>query len=88
MTRPDWMTDAACREVGTDLFFPGRGESAAYAKEVCSRCTVRDECLSWALEHEVDDGLHLVAKGPYGVFGEMTGDERRELVRAMRKAAS
>ena len=52
--RPSWMADAACRGVGTDAFFPGRGESTRAARAYCQRCAVVDECSEYAAaNHEV-----------------------------------
>jgi hypothetical protein len=71
-----WRPRAACRTEKTRLFFPGRGDAAslAAAKEVCSRCSVAPQCLTDNLEVES------------GVFGGLSGRERREL-RAARAAA-
>jgi transposase-like protein len=38
-------------------FFPAKSESAAPAKEVCGRCLVREECLDFALCHDINDGV-------------------------------
>ena len=52
--RPAWMAYAACRGVGVDLFFPGRGESTRSARAYCARCAVVDECADYAAaNHEV-----------------------------------
>lgn len=68
-----WRSRAACKHLPPDIFFPiGRGPRAEaqtrLAKEVCSGCSVRPECLEFA----------LAANMPYGVFGGMSEDERRE----------
>lgn len=44
LERPEWHQRAACRGVGTDTFFPERGESVAPAKALCARCEVREPC--------------------------------------------
>jgi hypothetical protein len=44
--RPRWMASAACRGEPTDIFFEGYSEQA---RALCARCTVRAECLSYAL---------------------------------------
>jgi WhiB family redox-sensing transcriptional regulator len=41
------------------------------AKAVCRRCTVIDECLSWAMETGQDSG----------VWGGLSEDERRAVKR-------
>lgn len=72
----DWRHHAACRDEDPELFFPvtDQGPGAmqtARAKAICHRCPVRAECLQFA----IDDGLD------YGIFGGLTGTERRILVR-------
>ena len=72
--RADWRDNAACRDIDPDLFFPiGTGEGdlirVAEAKRVCRACPVQAQCLSWALDHYVTDG----------VWGGITADERRAI---------
>lgn len=68
-----WRDDAACTGLDPDVFFPvddGKSRlSAVQAKRVCQLCPVRDPCLSWATSASVD----------YGVWGGLTGPERRAL---------
>ena len=71
-----WQSEAACRELPTELFFPvGHGPraqaQARRAKDICDACRVRPECLGYA----------MAANMPYGVFGGLAEDERRELRR-------
>jgi WhiB family redox-sensing transcriptional regulator len=68
MPFPEWMTDAACAQVGMDLFFPERNEGAA-AKAVCSECPVRDACLEYAIANDEQ----------YGVWGGMSTSARVRL---------
>lgn len=72
----DWRHEAACIEVGTDLFFPEPGEPTAPAKRICAQCPVRTECLTFA----------LTTREPHGVFGGLSVGERRQLLRQSRKA--
>lgn len=70
----DWLTQAACREVDPELFFPVGLSAAARAqteraKAVCEVCPVRSECLKWAL----DTGQTA------GVWGGMSEHDRWEL---------
>ena len=75
--RPAWQQHGACRGVDPNMFFPERGESVREAKAVCARCPVRAECLRYALEnHEAR-----------GVWGGLSGRERRQLSRTGREAA-
>lgn len=74
----NWRNGAACKKVDPELFFPvgsvtsGPGlEQADKAKAVCGGCTVQDECLTYALEHNQDAGI----------WGGLTEDERRALKR-------
>lgn len=72
----DWRHRSLCRDEDPELFFPV-GDSGpalrliAEAKTVCRRCPVVSECLTWALE----SGQQA------GVWGGMSGDERRALKR-------
>lgn len=66
-----WRKDSACRGRPSWMFFPARGDhkALAAAKKVCGACFVRDECLAANL-HERD-----------GVYGGLSGHERRDLRR-------
>ncbi len=78
MWEPDaeWRADAACAGSENDLFFPaGEDESmAAAAKAVCAACPVQELCLQYA----------LVTNQTEGVWGGLTGPERRRLRRRIR----
>jgi WhiB family transcriptional regulator, redox-sensing transcriptional regulator len=68
----NWRDDGACRDADPDLFFPiGTTGNAIReideAKRICSVCRVQIQCLAWALENGVTDG----------VWGGTTEDERR-----------
>ena len=72
----DWRHIAACREVDPELFFPIGNSGPAIAqieeaKQVCRRCKVLDECLSWAIDSGQDAG----------VWGGADEDERRAMKR-------
>ncbi len=73
----DWRRRAACRGYDLDLFFPGRGESAEPARQVCAACPVRQPCLDYALSHGIT----------HGVWGGLAERERRGL-RSGRAAAA
>ncbi len=71
-----WRGEAACKYLPTELFFPiGHGPRAqaqtSVAKSVCNACSVRAQCLDYA----------LAANAQYGVFGGMSEEERREVRR-------
>ncbi len=68
----DWRDSAECVRVADAIdFFPAPGASAVEAKTVCAGCSVRDQCLEYALRWE-----HLC-----GVWGGLTERERRTLRR-------
>ena len=64
-----WRELAACRGADLDLFFPGRGESAEPARQVCARCPVREPCLDYALSHGI----------VHGIWGGLAERDRRAL---------
>ena len=69
---PAWQEFAECVSyAGRVDFFPARGESVRDAKEVCAGCTVRRECLDFALRMKV----------AHGVWGGLSERERRTLRR-------
>ena len=67
--RPGWMVRAACRGQPLDLFFPSLGGNAAKARVICATCSVRQECLSYALADPESAG----------VWGGISERERRKL---------
>jgi WhiB family redox-sensing transcriptional regulator len=74
-----WRDDAACRDADPDLFFPVGTTGPALrhideAKRICRACPAQTQCLAWALDHGVTDG----------VWGGTTADERH----AIRRLAS
>ena len=77
----NWMARGACVDhPEPDLFFPtatqgrssksgtDRSEPARAAQRICAGCTVSNECLSFALEHEEIKG----------VWGGTTTGQRRQ----------
>jgi WhiB family redox-sensing transcriptional regulator len=72
----DWRHAAACaRHSHRVNFFPERGESAVEAKAICAACPVRQPCLEFAL------GINVSC----GVWGGLSGRERRQLLRQRRR---
>ena len=69
-----WKLDAACFGYDTRLFFPERGESVQQAKQICAGCPVRLDCLEYA----------MAIPNCSGIWGGMSGRERRELRRNQR----
>lgn len=69
----EWKAESACQDHDPDLFFPDRGEDTDTAKRVCAGCTVRRECLTYAL---------TTPRERYGIWGGTSGRERRNLTLA------
>ncbi|HEY6315483.1 MAG TPA: WhiB family transcriptional regulator [Streptosporangiaceae bacterium] len=72
LDRSDWRDDAACHDADPDLFFPIGTTGTALrqieeAKRMCRTCPARIQCLAWALDNGVGEG----------VWGGTTPDERR-----------
>jgi WhiB family transcriptional regulator, redox-sensing transcriptional regulator len=57
LSRPEWHARAACRGMGTDLFFPVDSVTLARATKICSGCGVREECGRFAIEHPSLKGI-------------------------------
>lgn len=64
-----WEERALCAQTDPEAFFPLKGSSTREAKQVCNSCEVRAECLTTALTRDE----------PYGIWGGLTGNERRRL---------
>jgi WhiB family transcriptional regulator, redox-sensing transcriptional regulator len=74
----DWRENAACRNADPELFFPIGTTGTALgqieeAKGICRTCPARIQCLAWALDNGVGEG----------VWGATTPDERR-VIRSLR----
>ena len=75
----NWRELAACRGMGTDLFFPGRGADSDAAKAVCMSCPVKHPCL--------EEQMRLrIADADYGIWGG-TSSRQRKALRNQRRAA-
>ena len=69
-----WKQDANCLGINPDLFYPERGVSSAQAKSVCRGCTVKEQCLEYALQNGEK----------FGIWGGMSERGRRVLRRERR----
>jgi WhiB family redox-sensing transcriptional regulator len=72
--KDNWRERANCRGIDPNLFHPERGSNGhdmATAKQVCAGCSVRKECLEYAL-----DNMEKV-----GVWGGLSERERRRVRR-------
>jgi WhiB family redox-sensing transcriptional regulator len=67
-----WAVFSACREADPSLFFASTRDDERAALVVCSTCSVKGECLEFALE----------SRERFGVWGGTTERERRKLMRA------
>ncbi len=65
----DWRLHKACANAPTILFFPERGGDVLPAKAICATCTVRDDCLRYALED----------RDTVGIWGGTSDQERRAI---------
>ena len=71
-----WRRESLCADTDPELFFPigTTGQALlqiAKAKEVCSGCTVKSQCLDFALETNQDSGI----------WGGTSEEERRNIRR-------
>lgn len=80
----DWQLHGACRGADGELFFHPPGERGVEkerreeaARSFCRRCPVVEECRTYALDTEQ----------AYGVWGGLTEDERREILRRRTRRA-
>ncbi len=77
-----WEQQASCREMDPAAWFADPdSEAARVALAICARCTVRKECLDFAVAHDLR----------HGIFGGKTRRDRlrlhRRVVAAQRAAA-
>jgi WhiB family transcriptional regulator, redox-sensing transcriptional regulator len=66
-----WQERALCAQIDPEMWFPEKGGSTSDAKKVCLGCPVRDECLTYALNHDER----------FGVWGGCSERERRRMKR-------
>ncbi|WP_456874760.1 MULTISPECIES: WhiB family transcriptional regulator [unclassified Geodermatophilus] len=64
-----WRLDALCAETDPEAFFPEKGGSTREAKRVCMGCSVRTECLEFALANDER----------FGIWGGLSERERRRV---------
>ena len=66
-----WQEDALCAQTDPEAFLPEKGGSTRDAKRICAQCTVRAECLEYALKNDER----------FGIWGGLSERERRRLRR-------
>lgn len=74
----EWQDAANCKGANADLFFPERGASTRTAKGICRECTVRADCLEFA----------ITTGEKFGIWGGMSERERRRVRKERQIAAS
>jgi len=67
----NWKDKAECLDADPDIFFPPEGVNIHQARAVCARCPVQEECLEYALKHNIE----------FGVWGGMSRKEREQIAR-------
>jgi WhiB family redox-sensing transcriptional regulator len=77
LQRPAWHAQAACRGMAPETFVVPIGAPTAPARAICEGCSVRGECLSYAL---ADPSLQ-------GVWAGTTAQERRTMRQLGRASA-
>lgn len=74
----DWRTDASCRGLDTNLFFPPGSAGANWttldhARHICDHCLIQQKCLQWALTADVTDDIW--ATSPPSNLDHTAGDK-------------
>jgi WhiB family redox-sensing transcriptional regulator len=70
----DWMEDAACRGMDSNIWFPIQGGDLKGPRAICATCPVTDPCLEKALHDE---------PRPTGIWGGTTERQRRDMRTAL-----
>lgn len=73
---PYWESPS-CSQVDPELFFPDAGRNSPQALKVCQGCVCRLQCLKYALDHEI----------MFGIWGGLSANQRREILRYKRKVS-
>lgn len=72
----NWMEDALCAQTDPDIFYPEKGGSTAPATSICKNCSVRAQCLEYAVSNDIR----------HGIWGGTSDNDRKRMARE-RKAA-
>jgi WhiB family redox-sensing transcriptional regulator len=75
---PFFDGDAACAETDPELFYPEKGGATLAAKRICAGCEIRLPCLQWSLDNAE----------PSGLWGGMSENQRRELLKGRKRGAA
>ncbi len=71
-----WMEDALCAQTDPDIFYPEKGGSTAPATSVCNGCSVRSECLEYAVTNDIR----------HGIWGGTSDNDRKRMSRERKVA--
>lgn len=71
-----WMEKAKCKDRTDVVFFPSNGDNGKNARRFCGDCPVQQQCLQYALRHNLTDG----------VWGGKTPNERKAIRKKERAA--
>ncbi len=77
MKSQSWRSQALCKGIDPEVFYPISDEEADEAKTICGSCNVRLMCLEYA----------LAARERDGIWGGATERERRRILRQRRRSA-
>jgi WhiB family redox-sensing transcriptional regulator len=74
--RPSWQRFRACADEPTTTFYPAPGDTELLrrAKGICKDCSVRKQCLEYALDNAER----------FGIWGGKSARERMLILRAQR----
>lgn len=78
MQDAEWFERARCKGMDPDRFFVRGIAQARPVIRVCERCPVKDACLNYALENDIN----------FGVWGGLTERQRRAYQRRQLAEAS
>lgn len=75
--------DALCAQIGGDLWLPEKSEHqvSEAAKKVCARCPIAEQCLAYALEHEL-------TRDHTGIWGGTNGRTRQRMLAQRKREAA
>jgi len=58
----EWREQANCRGKDISIFFAEKGDAGIQAvklaKELCSVCVVQQQCLDYAIDNNIKDGIY------------------------------
>ncbi|HYZ55073.1 MAG TPA: WhiB family transcriptional regulator [Streptosporangiaceae bacterium] len=74
-TKRRWSVHALCTASDPEIFFPTGDSLTSEARDICTQCPVRLNCLAYA----------ITADEPFGIWGGVDPQERRALRRRLRQ---